>query len=213
MFETGDIQTSIFHGSNKQLEFAELCNSLYESCLIDLTKQDDLNSAKFRRRLGGLSYHIKSAAFKLLTIENPLSVDIHNGSWQSKQSRKCMALAFQDESMVAWYQKHACYGLPVPVYVADKDQQIIELDSIDKLDLGNNRIRLNKNDWVTLEETTEQANVIPKTILQKPTKPIMTAACCGHRWNYKGSTHPRRLSLRELLLSTTVSWKNFKFPI
>ncbi len=213
MFETSDIQSSIFHGSEKQLEFAELCNSLYESCLLDIAKQDDLDPLKFKRRLAGLSHHIKSAALKLLTSDNPLTVDIHNGTWQHKQNRKCQAISYQDDAMVAWYQKYACYGLPVPVYVQDKDQQYIELDSIDILDLPKNKIHLNKHGWMVLETSQEVPATLPAAVLQKPSKPIMVAASCGHRWNYKGPTHPRRLSLRELLLSTTISWKNFRFPI
>lgn len=218
MFDSGDIQTSIFNGGERQLQFAELCNALFEACLTDISNQSDLDLPKLKRRLAGLSYHIKSAAFKLLTIDNHLDVDIHNGSWQHKQPRKCPGLEYQDEAMVNWYLKYACFGLPVPVLIKDIEQHIIEIDSVDRLDLSNQRIHLNKHGWVELVET--DANPTPITnksqslvVLLKPAKNIMTSACCGHRWNHRGVTHPRRLSLRELLLSTTISWKNFRFPV
>lgn len=215
--ETGNIQTSIFHGSEQQLQFAELCNALFEACLTDIANQNTLDLPKLTRRLAGLSHHIKSAAFKLLTIENHLDVDIHNGSWQHKQSRKMPVIDFQDEAMVAWYHKYSCFGLPVPVLVQEFDQFAIELDSIDKMDLSADRIHLNKHGWVELKESSANQSPLAKgdtrAILQKPSKTTMTAACCGHRWNHRGVTHPRRLSLRELLLSTSISWKNFRFPI
>lgn len=218
MFDSGDIQTSIFNGSDRQLQFAELCNALFEACLTDISNQPDLDLARLQRRLAGLSYHIKSAAFKLLTIDNHLDVDIHNGSWQHKQPKKCPGTGFQDEAMVTWYLKYACFGLPVPVLIKDIEQHIIEIDSIDKIALNEQRIHLNKHGWIDLQVTaTDDGHITSKNqslvVLQKPTKAIMTSACCGHRWNHRGPTHPRRLSLRELLLSTTISWKNFRFPV
>lgn len=45
--------------------------------------------------------------------------------------------------------------------------------------------------------------------LLKPTKTIMSSACCGHMWNYKSKSNPRSLSIREMRLSTQVNWKNF----
>lgn len=132
MFDSGDIQTSIFNGGDRQLQFAELCNALYEACLTDISNQSDLDLPKLKRRLAGLAYHIKSAAFKLLTIDNHLDVDIHNGTWQHKQPRKCPGIEYQDEAMVTWYSKNACFGLPVPVLFKDIEQQFIEIDSIDR---------------------------------------------------------------------------------
>lgn len=218
MFDTSDIQTSIFQGSDQQLEYAELCAALFEATLIDISKQPNLDTARIQRKLGGLSYHVKNAAFKLLTIDNPLSVDIYNASWQFKQPRKCPGTDAVSQETVDWYLKHACYGLPIPVLIKDYEQTHIELDSIDILDLPNQRIHLNKNDWVSLQCNEDNPPIITSkqdhmAILQKPSKPIMASACCGHRWTHKGITHPRKLPLRELLLTTTISWKNFKFPL
>ena len=218
MFDTSDIQTSIFHGSDQQLEYAELCAALFEATLIDISKQPNLDTARIQRKLGGLSYHVKNAAFKLLTIDNPLNVDIYNASWQYKQPRKNPGKDSVSTDTVEWYQRHACYGLPVPVLVKDFEQMHLEVDSIDILDLPGNRIHLNKYDWISLQDNENAPPAIQSkqdrlVILQKPSKVIMASACCGHRWTYKGVTHPRKLSLRELLLTTTISWKNFKFPI
>lgn len=49
-----------------------------------------------------------------------------------------------------------------------------------------------------------------KRQLLKPSKTFLTAAVCGHCWNYRGKTSPRRLSLRELLLSTSINWQHYK---
>lgn len=218
MFDTSDIQTSIFHGSDQQLEFAELCAALFEATLTDIAKQPNLDTVRIQRKLGGLSYHVKNAAFKLLTIDNPLSVDIYNASWQYKQPRKCTAKDFVTQETVDWYTKHACHGLPVPILVKDYEQMHLELDCIDILDMPNNKIHLNKYEWISLTANEDNPPTVASkqdqlVILQKPSKAVMASASCGHRWTYKGITHPRKLSLRELLISTTISWKNFKFPI
>lgn len=218
MFDSNDIQTSIFHGSEQQLEYAELCTALFESTLLDIAKQENLDTQRIQRKLAGLSYHVKNAAYKLLTTENPMSVDIHNASWQLKQPRKCPGKPWFTEEAADWYMKHSCHGLPVPVLLMDFEHIYLELDSIDILDLPNQRIHLNKNDWVSLKPEPETQPVLHNkqqqlVILQKPSKAIMSSACCGHRWSHKGITHPRKLSLRELLLSTTIHWKNFRFPV
>lgn len=218
MFDSGDIQTSIFNGGERQLQYAELCNALFEACLTDISNQNELDLPKLKRRLAGLSYHIKSAAFKLLTSDNHLDVDIHNGSWQHKQPKKCPGIDHQDAAMVEWYSKYSCFGLAVPVLIKDIEQYIIEIDSIDRIDHANQRIHLNKHGWVELRETQVNSDTYSTVgqqlvVLQKPSKALMTSACCGHRWTHRGITHPRRLSLRELLLSTTISWKNFRFPL
>ena len=218
MFDSNDIQTSIFHGSEQQLEYAELCTALFESTLLDIAKQDNLDTVRIQRKLAGLSYHVKNAAYKLLTTENPMAVDIHNASWQLKQPRKCPGKQHFTEEAVDWYMKHSCYGLPVPVLLMDFEHIYLELDSIDIMDLPNKRIHLNKNKWISLEAQEDTPPVLQHkqqqlVILQKPSKATMTSACCGHRWSHKGITHPRKLSLRELLLSTTIHWKNFRFPV
>ncbi|MFT5815328.1 MAG: hypothetical protein ACI9VT_003100 [Psychroserpens sp.] len=58
-----------------------------------------------------------------------------------------------------------------------------------------------------------QSEVIHRTAnLLKPTKQIMTAACAGHCWQNSRKLQPILPSLRELLLSCTINWRNFKQP-
>ena len=218
MFDTSDIQTSIFQGSDQQLEYAELCAALFEATLTDIAKQDNLDTVRIQRKLAGLSYHVKNTAFKLLTVANPLRVDIYNASWQYKQARKCPAKTTLLQETSEWYRKNACHGLPVPILVMDYEQMYLELDSIDILHLNDDKIHLNKHEWMSLQAEDESPAAITSKqqqlrIIQKPSKAIMTAACCGHRWTHKGVTHPKKLTLRELLLSTTINWKNYKYPV
>jgi len=218
MFDTSDIQTSIFQGSDRQLEFAELCAALFEATLTELAKQPNLDTDRIQRKLAGLSHHVKNAAFKLLTVDTPLKVDIYNASWQNKQAAKCPAKDYLSQEACDWYNKFACYGLPVPVLIKDFEQSYIELDSIDQIDLAAGKVHLNKNKWVELHCNDEMPLAITNkqdqlVVLQKPGKAMMSSASCGHRWNHKGTTHPRKLPLRELLLSTTINWKNYRFPI
>ena len=51
-----------------------------------------------------------------------------------------------------------------------------------------------------------------KVNLLKPTKKVMSAACAGHRWKDGQKLQPIMPSLRELLLSCTINWRNFKQP-
>ena len=41
---------------------------------------------------------------------------------------------------------------------------------------------------------------------------IFSAACAGHRWRNKRKSSPVIPSLRELILSCQINWKNFKLP-
>ncbi|HBN99464.1 MAG TPA: hypothetical protein DD453_08940, partial [Alteromonas macleodii] len=80
---------------------------------------------------------------------------------------------------------------------------------------------LNKNGWfansgecihsTTLRDELEAATAlsVQNKILLRPSKAIVTAACCGHTWSFKSKRSPRALSLREMRLSTQINWKNF----
>ena len=105
--------------------------------------------------------------------------------------------------------KRQAYGLPVPVRLLRFDEEHIELDSIDRVQPENEMVHTNKYGWFTFDGVSQANNTDTDYMLLKPTKAVMSAACCGHRWNHKGRLAPRTLSLRELLLSTTVKWKKF----
>ncbi len=209
MAEFRQQQTDIFDAPKRQGEFSELCNALYERELHTLAQSKTNNINLLQRRIGGLSHHIKRTAERLLALTSPLTLDIHNGSWQAKQTSQCPGDDTNTE-LAAWLQQYLRPGLVLPVKVSNGMTQI-ELDSVDRIDLENSRVHLNKHGWFNLEG--DALDLIPTALrakhLLKPNKRIFTAACCGHCWTPKGKSLARALSLRELLLSTELNWKHF----
>lgn len=205
-------QVDIFAADLQQRQFAELCNALYERELQSLAKQSFNSMSLLQRRLAGLTHHIKNAAEHLLNHSTPIEVDIHNASWQAKQSSKSPFAKHDQDKTQQWFAQHVRMGLPVPVYSVDMGQEWMELDSIDRIQMDKNLVHLNKNGWFYLggEPQVVKASKHQHSAMLIPNKTNMIPACCGHTWNHKGKTTPRALSLRELLLSTTINWKTFR---
>lgn len=202
-------QTNIFNLSAKYPNFAELSNALYERELQVLASSTISDPVLLKRKLKGLTHHIKNATMNLLEGNAPISVDVHNGSWQSKQSGKCPLSSQTPDRTLQWYSQTAKLGEIVPVYIEQLGLQHIELDCIDMMQ--SDRVHLNKFGWFS--KSGEYFDIVPKQAkyrLLKPTKNIIIAACTGHCWNVRGKGIPRALSLRELLLSTEIDWKTFK---
>lgn len=202
-------QTDIFHLTAKYPNFAELSNALYERELQNLASSNISDPELLKRKIKGLSYHVKNAAMHLLSGNAPIEVDVHNGSWQAKQAAKCPIATQSTDKTLKWYGDHIRHGSVVAVYVEHLGEEHIELDSIDML--ASDRLHLNKFGWFS--RTGEYFEIVPKQtryLLLKPSKAILSAACGGHRWTSKGRAIPRALSLRELLLSTDIDWKSFK---
>ena len=202
-------QQDIFTLPAKDPNFAELSNALYERELQVLAHSAISDPALLKRKLKGLTHHIKNATTHLLAGEAPISVDVHNGSWQSKQSAKCPLSSQTPDRSMQWYAHVAKLGDIVPVYIESLGMQHIELDCIDIMQ--SDRLHLNKFGWFS--KSGEYFDIVPKQAkyrLLKPTKSILSAACAGHCWNVRGKTIPRALSLRELLLSTDIDWKIYK---
>lgn len=220
MPNTPKTQTTIFNsGDPRQAFFAELSNALYDKTVQELAEDQRLDILTVRQRLLSLNHHVNSVTEKLLNGNTPLELDIHNGSWQSKQLASCR-YNLNHDATTKWLLKNMEMAQALPIYVGQKHKEFFELDSIDKIESnskGQQRIRMNKHGWFLLsgERDTEQAqkasdaDYLTRHLL-KPTKAIMSAACCGHCWNYRNRTSPRRLSLRELFLTTTINWKNYK---
>ncbi len=206
-----DLFTNTSQNQGLAPEFAELCNALYERELDYLALQGPKQINLLQRRLRGLSHHIKRAARFLSRNDVPIAVDTHNASWQSKQAAKSPARNQDEEKATEWFHLHAKPGLVVCVRVQEFDNEHIELDTIDRVQTENDTLHLNKFGW--FEYSGNSLNDIPRPhthyTLLKPTKALFTAACCGHSWSHKGRISPRALTLRELLLSTTINWKNF----
>lgn len=209
-------QTDFFELSSSQTSahphFAELCNALYERELQQLAIQGPAQIQLLRRRLRGLSHHVRRAAYFLANNDAPIRVDSHNASWQGTQAGKCPGSSIDVDKNTDWFRKHAQHGLVVPVKVTLLDSQHIELDSIDRVLVDEHQLHLNKHGWFSFSgDQREASEALPcQTKLLRPTKPIMTAACCGHTWNHSGKSSPRALTLREMLLSGTINWKTFR---
>ena len=105
--------------------------------------------------------------------------------------------------MLVWYRTHKLTrGLVVPIYLNDH----IVLDSVDRIDSKQNKIRTNLHGWFDL---TSGSSKTDKPILLKPTKRIMIAASAGHCWHNQRKSNPIIPTLRELLLSCSINWRNF----
>ncbi|MEW9799343.1 hypothetical protein [Alteromonas sp. CYL-A6] len=191
---------------------AELCNALYERELASLATHGPSQISLLRRRLSGLPYYVKRAAYELAHHQSPLEVDTHNASWQAKQAAKCPGKQPDSDKTADWFSQYAAPGLVVPVLITRLDNEHIELDSVDRVERDSLRLHTNKYGWFTFNgapEQTASANE-PSRQLVKPSKATMTAACCGHSWNHKGRISPRALSLREMMLSFGINWKTFR---
>ncbi len=207
-------QIDIFSDDQRQLHYAELCNALYERELASLSQQKISNISLLQRKIAGLRHHVKRAAYSLLQHQTPLDVDVHNASWQAKQAAKCMANNYIPEKTQRWFSSKIQIGCCIAVHVQQLGSEHIELDSIDKIELNSHRLHTNKFGWFNSDgefsENEHRQTDIHNLRLLKPTKAILTAACCGHKWDHKGKGQQHALSLRELLLSLSINWKTFR---
>ena len=116
-------------------------------------------------------------------------------------------------NVIAWYKaQQLAHGLVVPIATENS----IILDCIDRVDAEKQRFRTNVYGWFYLTESDNQGAEKTKVTafnLLKPTKKVMTAACAGHCWQNSRKVQPVIPSLRELLLSCSINWRNFKQPI
>lgn len=201
-------QASLWKGEQQSSDFAELCNALYERELHVLANIDTVSVGLVQGRLKSLPYYIQRTARSMMQCTTPLTLDIQNASWSAKQGAR-LPLSEQSRDVVnQWYSSITLkHGLVVPI-VHDNH---IALDCIDRIDLDNKRFRTNVHGWFFFEKkTTEQE---PPYTLLKPNKRVMTAACTGHCWVNNHKSMPVMSTLRELLLSCSINWSNFKEPI
>ena len=207
-------QVDIFSDDQCQLHYAELCNALYERELASLSQQKITSVNLLQRKIAGLRHHVKRAAYSLLQHQSPLQVDVHNASWQAKQAAKPMANKHSADKTQLWFSKDIQVGCCIAIDVKQLGSEHTELDSVDRIDLNNNRLHANKFGWFNIngefcEDSYRQSDISSLRLL-KPSKAIFTAACCGHRWDHKGKGQQRALSLRELLLSLSINWKTYR---
>lgn len=200
-------QVSFWQEQEQLPELAELCCALYERELKAISSINNAALASLQGRIKSLPYYVKRTAYLMAQCRSPLSLDLHNATWSAKQLGK-MPITGQDSLTVNnWYLTITLTpGLVVPIAL----QTHIVLDSIDRIDHEKKRLRTNSHGWFDLS-LMEESKSIPR--LLKPNKRVMTAACTGHAWLNDNKTNPIIPSLRELLLSCTIDWRNFKRAI
>jgi len=214
-------QSSLWQIQTDGNDFAELCNGLYQREIKRLAKGDFVSAQAVQVRLQSLTYYVTRTAHSMTQVilqgKSPLHLDCQNASWSAKQSRQ-IPLSGQDsqngiDDVFSWYLvEDISLGLVVPVQIG----QHIILDCIDRLDLDRQRIRTNVGGWFYLSsqttQSTEAVDISNKRLL-KPNKKVMLAACAGHCWQGNNKLMPVIPSLRELLLSCSINWQNFKKPL
>lgn len=205
-------------------DFTELCNGLYQREISIIAKGNFASAQAVQARLESLSYYITRTAHAMIRViefgQSPLLLDTHNASWLAKQS-KHMPWSHKETGLeknqecadaISWYSQEDIYvGLVVPVLLVD---HIIIIDCIDRIDLDKQMIRTNVGGWfsLTADELMNNGQRVNKRLLQ-PNKKIMTSACTGHCWQGNSKQIPIIPTLRELLLSCSINWKNFKKPL
>ncbi|WP_199609553.1 hypothetical protein [Flocculibacter collagenilyticus] len=215
-------QQHLWHDKYEQLRYAQLCNALYQRELFSLINDPNLNHLSLKKRCASLPHYVKRAAETLLNIETPLQLDSENASWFAKQSKHCPSTKQTSDVVSQFYQHHAVLAMIVPLSVVDHGTETIALDSVDQIAKDGTRIHLNQYGWFKtdnclakplIDETSDAQINSTQVRLLKPVKAILTAACCGHRWNNQLKTSPRALTLRELLLTTRINWKTPSKPL
>ena len=203
-------QTLLWQGQQKSSEFAELCTALYEREIALLANEQTLSVAAVQGRLKSLSYYIKRTAHLMIQANSPLTIDVQNATWSAKQASKIPTHDQSFELVQKWYlSAKLSHGLVVPIACHSH----IVLDSIDRIDSDKPRFRTNVFGWFDLDAESLESKKISGCYLFKPNKRVMTAACTGHCWQNQQRVNPVIPSLRELLLSCAINWKNFSQPV
>lgn len=203
-------QTSIWQHDVQSMQFAELCNALYERELL-LLAHADTSPANISGRLKSLPHYIKATALCMTQIHTPLELDTQNASWFAKQAPHIPLTDQKSDVILNWYQQcDITHGLVVPIAL---DENIV-LDSVERVDKEKQRFRTNAFGWFDLNHYETKLNAVGKRFqLLKPNKRVMMAACAGHAWVNDHKVQPVIPSLRELRLSCDINWKNFKKPL
>ncbi|REL32644.1 hypothetical protein DXX94_06980 [Thalassotalea euphylliae] len=211
-------QSLLWQESQQSNEFAELCSALYEREVTLLARVEVAQIETLQRRLQSLPYYVQKAAHAMVNAQTPMTLDSQNATWSSKQSRNLPQVGQELDAIAHWYlNQELPLGLVVPVEVGER----LVLDCIDRLDKVQGRVRTNGHGWFALKQEQQgkqkqqehqHANLHNKAKLLKPTKKIMMASCAGHVWQNNKPCRPIIPTLRELLLSCSINWKNLKKP-
>ncbi|KZN60895.1 hypothetical protein N473_22945 [Pseudoalteromonas luteoviolacea CPMOR-1] len=195
---TGKQQTTIWQDEALRLVYAELVNVFYTREITRLSTEADPN--RLKRLLSSLPYYVERAATHIVLGEVPLQLDSHNGCWVATQRR---VPSQTPDKIRLYFEKQAEVGLVVPVAINQDHETILCIDMIDQV--NQSQIHCNQYGWFANEGHGLDNGHIS---ILKPTKALMTAACCGHRWQYHKMITPRLLGLREMLLASSINWRN-----
>lgn len=201
-------QASLWQPEKVSADYAELCNALYERELLTVASQQQVDPVRLQSKLKSLPHYVKRTALLMSDTVTPLTLDPQNASWVAPQGVKPpltgQKFAWQ------WYEDlELPLGLIVPVMFNGQ----VHLDAIDRLDNNRQRLRTNAFGWMSVANCGADNSVVTnhdQPHLMKPMKKIMMAACAGHRWQLGKRTRPQPLTLRELLLSCHINWRNFR---
>lgn len=204
-------QPHFWQVSSQNQTYTELCNALYERELLRLAQPGAVAAEQLPAILASLPFYIRKAAQRILKVQSPLLLDSQNASWYASQATHCPVNRQRPDQIARFFEKAAKPGLLVPVYREHLGGEAILLDAIDEVDKVGQRLHCNQHGWFAFAGTPLGSDNADKFVLQ-PIKVVMTACCCGHQWSNQKRAVPRALSLRELLLTTGVNWKNFAKP-
>ncbi|MFD2168044.1 hypothetical protein ACFSJY_17445 [Thalassotalea euphylliae] len=198
-------QSSLWQSQQQSSSYAELCNALYERELLLLSTLSTDNPNAIQSRLKSLPYYVQKTAHAMVNAQTPLELDSQNATWSTKQSRSMPLTGQSSDEIWQWYQSNPLsLGLVIPIKESDR----IVLDCIDRIDADKKRFRTNVHGWFSPESMASS-----DTQLLKPTKKVMMAGCAGHQWQGSSPSRPVLPSLRELLLSCSINWRNLKKPL
>tara|TARA_Y100000588_G_C14200324_1_gene902151 strand:- start:496 stop:1116 length:621 start_codon:yes stop_codon:yes gene_type:complete len=193
-------QAQLWNDEKERLMFAELVNVFYSREISALAAVH--NEQKLRKSLASLPFYVERAARHIVQGDIPLELDSQNGGWLAPQKK----LPSPDlGEITSFFKKYAKPGLVIPVLKQHSGYKTLTLDCIDQVD--KNSFHSNLSGWFFFSGASQSNSSLQ---VLKPSKQIMTAACCGHQWQFKKAVQPRRLSLREMLLASMINWKNVR---
>lgn len=193
-------QTSLWHDERERLLFAELVNVLYAR-EIPLLAERELEGESTRALLS-LPYYVERAARHIVQGDVPLEFDSQNGSWICSQKSQPV---WHIDVCENYFSRYATVGLVVPIIVSHEGLTRVVVDTIDQV--RDNTVHCNQYQWFDYSGRNHDDESV---VMLKPSKALMSAACCGHQWRYQKAVSPRILSLREMLLASMINWKNVR---
>ncbi|CCQ09562.1 hypothetical protein PALB_4030 [Pseudoalteromonas luteoviolacea B = ATCC 29581] len=197
---TSAMQTTIWQNEAERLAFAELANVFYAREIKHLSDLTDL--ARMQRLLKSLPVYVERAARHIIQGDIPIPLDTQNACWLSPVRKQPL---IESQKNTEFFARYGTLGLVVPILYKDAVYCQLFMDSLDQV--RENSVHCNQYGWFNFDgQHCENEHLS----LLKPTKAIMTAACCGHQWKLGKPFAPRLLTLRDMLLASSINWGDVK---